>query len=250
MTVNTEPLLGVNVDHVATLRQARGVTYPSPLRAAEIVEQAGGDGITIHLREDRRHIQDDDVEIIKQNIRLPLNLEMAATAEMRDIALRVEPAECCLVPEKREELTTEGGLNVSKQVAALTDYCNTLSEAGIRVSLFIDPDPWQIDSASEIGAAIIELHTGAYADAPNQEIAEQELQRLIAGVERGKKNGLTVNAGHGLHYDNVQAIAAISDILCLNIGHSIVAEAVMSGMHQAVTRMKHLMVAARKEKQA
>lgn len=247
MTANTELLLGVNVDHVATLRQVRGVPYPSPLRAAEIVEQAGGDGITIHLREDRRHIQDADVEIIKQRSRLPLNLEMAATSEMQSIALRIKPAECCLVPEKREELTTEGGLDVSKQVAFLSDYCRQLSEAGINVSLFIDPDPEQIDCASEIGAAIIELHTGAYADAHQPEAAEQELRRLAAGVERGKKNGLHVNAGHGLHYDNVQPVAAIPDILCLNIGHAIVAEALMSGMFQAVVRMKQLMAVARRK---
>lgn len=244
MTAGTELLLGVNVDHVATLRQVRGVAYPSPLRAAEIVERAGGDGITIHLREDRRHIQDADVDLIKQHSRLPLNLEMAATAEMQDIAIRIKPAECCLVPEKREELTTEGGLDVTKQTAYLTHYCGALAEAGIRVSLFIDPDPEQIDCASEIGAAMIELHTGAYAEA-DAEGAEQELRRLIAAVKHGDKNGLTVNAGHGLHYDNVQAVAAIPEILCLNIGHSIVAEALMSGMYQAVSRMKQLMLAAR-----
>lgn len=244
MNAGNEVLLGVNVDHVATLRQARGVTYPSPLRASKIVEEAGGDGITIHLREDRRHIQDADVEQIKRHSRLPLNLEMAAIPEMQRIALQVEPAECCLVPEKREELTTEGGLDVAKQTSFLTDFCGVLNEAGISVSLFIDPEPEQIDSASETGAAMIELHTGAYAEVQG-EAADKELARLIAAVERGRGNGLIVNAGHGLHYDNVQAVAAIPDIYCLNIGHSIVAEAVMSGMYQAVARMMQLMSAAR-----
>lgn len=244
MNKSTELLLGVNVDHVATLRQVRGVAYPSPLRAAEIVEQAGGDGITIHLREDRRHIQDADVDLIKEHGRLPLNLEMAATTEMQGIAVRVRPAECCLVPEKREELTTEGGLDVTKQVAYLTDYCGVLTDAGIRVSLFIDPDPEQIECASEIGAAMIELHTGAYAEAQAKREG-RELQRLVEAVELGKHSGLIVNAGHGLHYDNISAVAAIPDILCLNIGHSIIAEALMSGLYQAVSRMKQLMEAAR-----
>ena len=243
----TEILLGVNVDHVATLRQVRGVTYPSPLHAAEIVEQAGGDGITIHLREDRRHIQDADVDAIKQNSRLPLNLEMAATAEMQAIAIRVQPAECCLVPEKREELTTEGGLDVTRQADYLKDYCAALREAGITVSLFIDPDPAQIECASAIGAPMIELHTGAYAEAENGK-TKQELDRLVKAVDLGLGNGLIVNAGHGLHYDNVKDIAAIPGIVCLNIGHSIVAEAVMNGMFEAVSRMKKLMLAARRER--
>ena len=242
--VKTEILLGVNVDHVATLRQVRGVTYPSPLQAAEIVEQAGGDGITIHLREDRRHIQDDDVHAIKQQSRLPLNLEMAATAEMQAIAINVKPTECCLVPEKREELTTEGGLDVTRQADYLRDYCAALREAGITVSLFIDPDPAQIECASNIGAPMIELHTGAYAEADSNEI-KLELDRLINAVDLGLENGLIVNAGHGLHYDNVDDIAAIPGILCLNIGHSIVAEAVMTGMFEAVSRMKTLMLTAR-----
>ena len=244
--VETEILLGVNVDHVATLRQVRGVTYPSPIHATEIVEQAGGDGITIHLREDRRHIQDSDVDAIKQNSRLPLNLEMAATAEMQAIAIRVQPAECCLVPEKREELTTEGGLDVTKQADYLKDYCAALREAGIAVSLFIDPEPTQIECASAVGVPMIELHTGAYAEAENSNV-KQELARLVQAVDLGLENGLIVNAGHGLHYDNVKNIAAIPGILCLNIGHSIVAEAVMTGMFEAVSRMKRLMLAARRE---
>lgn len=242
--LETDILLGVNVDHVATLRQARGVAYPSPLRAAEIVEQSGGDGITIHLREDRRHIQDADVDAIKKGIRLPLNLEMAAIKEMQTIAIRVQPAECCLVPEKREELTTEGGLDAAKQADYLGDYCAALQEAGIAVSLFIDPDPIQIEGAAAIGAPIIELHTGAYAEAKGSEI-KRELDRLVSAVDLGLEKGLIVNAGHGLHYDNVEDIAAIPGINCLNIGHSIVAEAVMTGMFDAVSRMKKLMLAAR-----
>lgn len=243
--MTTDPiLLGVNIDHVATLRQARGVAYPSPLRAAEIVTSAGGDGITIHLREDRRHIQDHDVDEIRQHIGLPMNLEMAATAEMADIAIRVKPAECCLVPEKRQELTTEGGLNLLNEEDRLTDYCARLTEASIAVSLFIDPEPAQIESAARIGVPLIELHTGAYAEASGSRTVE-ELSRLESAVALGVDAGLTVNAGHGLHYGNVQPVAALENIVCLNIGHAIVAEAVMVGLHGAVTSMRELMSAAR-----
>lgn len=238
--------LGVNVDHIATLRQARGVSYPDPMQAADIARKAGADGVTVHLREDRRHIQDADVFNIRKNVELPMNLEMAATAEMLDIAKQVQPYECCLVPEKREELTTEGGLNVVSQQAYLTDYVGQLTEQGIRVSLFIDPDEEQINASQQIGANIVELHTGTYAECKGVH-QQTELQRIEQGSKLAHELGLQVNAGHGLHYQNVQAIATIPELVCLNIGHSIVARAAMTGFYEAVFAMKQLMNGARLE---
>lgn len=246
MTTHRPLTLGVNVDHVATLRQARGTDYPNPAQAADIARKAGADGVTVHLREDRRHIQDFDVTEIRESVTLPMNLEMATTQEMLAIALKVKPYECCLVPEKREELTTEGGLDVVSQKQQLTDYIADLKQSGAKVSLFIDPDQEQIACSAELGADIIELHTGTYAD--TEGAAQQtELQRLITGAEQAASLGLQVNAGHGLHYQNVQAIAAIPQIECLNIGHSIVARAVISGFYDAVFAMKQAMNKARLE---
>ena len=236
--------LGVNVDHIATLRQARGTVYPDPMQAADIARKAGADGVTVHLREDRRHIQDHDVYNIKENVPLPMNLEMATTDEMLKIAGIVKPAEACLVPEKRQELTTEGGLDVTGQIPKLQDYVAQLQEQGIKVSLFIDADDEQIEASKEVNADIVELHTGVYADC--DEIKRPaELERIIKGVTRAHSLGLQVNAGHGLHYQNVHAIAAIPEIVCLNIGHSIVARASMTGFHEAVFAMKQLMISAR-----
>jgi len=236
--------LGVNVDHIATLRQARRTTYPDPLFAALIAEQAGADSITIHLREDRRHIQDRDVRMCKDALQTRLNLEMAATDEMVRIASEVRPPDCCLVPEKRTEVTTEGGLDVISQQATLKTVCSQLAQAGIRVSLFIDPEPAQLDAAVRVGAPVVELHTGAYADAVGEQRAH-ELKRLETAARHAADLGLTVHAGHGLHYHNVQAIAAIGEIVELNIGHSIVAHAVIHGMAAAVAEMKRLMLQAR-----
>ncbi len=238
--------LGVNVDHIATLRQARGVSYPDPTQAADIARQAGADGVTVHLREDRRHIQDYDVDNIRDNVALPMNLEMAATAQMLEIAKRVGPHECCLVPEKREELTTEGGLNIIDQIAHLRDYIAELKAKGIRVSLFIDPDQAQIDASKKVGADIVELHTGTYAEAQGQAL-RAELDRIKIGARHAHRLGLQVNAGHGLHYQNVAPIAAIPELVCLNIGHSIVARAAMTGFYEAVHTMKQQMNGARLE---
>jgi pyridoxine 5-phosphate synthase len=238
--------LGVNVDHIATLRQARGTDYPDPMQAADIARTAGADGVTVHLREDRRHIQDYDVYNIKDNVLLPMNLEMATTDEMLKIAGMVKPAECCLVPEKRQELTTEGGLDVAAQIPKFRDYVAQLKEQGIRVSLFIDADDVQIDASKEVNADIVELHTGVYADCC-QALRAEELARIVKGVKRAYSLGLQVNAGHGLHYQNVNAIAAIPEVVCLNIGHSIVARASMTGFHEAVFAMKQIMIAARLE---
>jgi len=232
--------LGVNIDHVATVRQARGVVYPDPIQAALLAISAGADGITLHLREDRRHIKDRDLRVLKECCTVPINLEMAATAEMIRIAKIVRPEHCCLVPEKREELTTEGGLDVVGQESQLTEACRQLSEAGIEVSLFIDADFQQIDAAKRCGAPVIELHTGHYADAATEVAQEQELQRIKDAAEFAKTQGLIVHAGHGLHYKNVQAIAAIPMINELNIGHSIIAQAVFEGLENAVRRMKDL----------
>jgi len=232
-------LLGVNIDHVATLRQARGTRYPDPLQAAEIAARSGADGITVHLREDRRHIQYADVVGLKAGIKLPLNLEMAATPEMVEIAAQIRPAECCLVPERRAELTTEGGLDVASQVEAIRLICSRLQRAGVVVSLFIDPDPVQVAASAMTGARMVELHTGRYADAPAKKERAGELSRLAAAGEQARGLGLVVNAGHGLNYDNVGAIAALPGIHCLNIGHAIIAEAVMSGLAEAVRRMKN-----------
>ena len=233
-------LLGVNIDHVATLRQARGTRYPDPLMAAQIVEQAGGDSITIHLREDRRHIQDRDVQMLKETLLIPMNLEMALTDEMMGIAESIKPEFCCIVPERRKELTTEGGLDVKKELSRVTAGCQRLLEAGIRVSLFIDTDEKQIEAAKESGAPYIELHTGSYADARDEKQKKEELNKIIKSTAFANSLGIKVNAGHGLNYQNVQTIAAIPDILELNIGHSIIARAVFTGLCDAVKEMKRL----------
>lgn len=241
-----KPLLGVNVDHVATLRQARGVAYPSPVAAALLCEQAGADGITIHLREDRRHIQDADVYAAAEQLTTRLNLEMAATSEMLDIACEVKPFWVCLVPEKREELTTEGGLDVAGQVAHFSDYIAKLQSAGIKVSLFIDPDAAQINAAVACHADAIELHTGAYAEmglAGDVDGQTSELERIKAAVKiaQAADDQLLINAGHGLTRDNVSAIAQIPGIYELNIGHALIADAVFVGLEQAVKMMKAAM---------
>lgn len=238
--------LGVNVDHIATLRQARGTTYPDPMQAAEIARKAGADGITVHLREDRRHIQDHDVYSIRGNVKLPMNFEMAATEEMLKIAQTVKPYECCVVPEKREELTTEGGLNVTDNLSELGDFVGSLQEHKIKVSLFIDPDQAQINACKELGVDIVELHTGTYADCREDHRAS-ELQRIKSAAELAYGLGLQVNAGHGLHYQNVSKIAEIPELACLNIGHSIVARAAMTGFYEAVFAMKQIMIGARLE---
>jgi pyridoxine 5-phosphate synthase len=243
--MNTAPInLGVNIDHVATLRQARGTPYPRPAEAAVMAEQAGADSITVHLREDRRHIQDSDLIAIKEVMRTHMNLEIAVTDEMLKIATKIAPADCCLVPEKREELTTEGGLDVAGQVDRIREACARLSDAGIRASLFIDPDPAQLDAAAESGAAVVELHTGSYADASAGD-QQRELERIIHAAKYGHDLGLTINAGHGLHYRNVGAIARIPEIVELNIGHAIISRALFDGLLRAVADMKHLMTAAR-----
>lgn len=232
--------LGVNVDHVATLRQARGTAYPDPVEAARIAVASGADLITVHLREDRRHIQDHDVRRVREEVNAPLNLEMAATPEMQRIAGEIGPAECCIVPERREELTTEGGLNAAADVPRLAELCAALAEQGIAVSLFIDPDPEQIEASARIGARIVELHTGRYAEAGGREAAARELEVIRRGVDRAVEAGLQVNAGHGLHYENVQSVASMGRITCLNIGHAIVARAVIDGMAVAVSEMKSI----------
>lgn len=236
-----ERLLGVNIDHVATLRQARGTRYPEPAQAALVAEQAGADAITLHLREDRRHIQDRDVELLAGMLQTRMNLEMAATAEMREIACRIAPADCCLVPERREELTTEGGLDAAANSAYLGDYCAALAAAGIRVSLFVDADRRQLDAAVEIGAPVVEIHTGHYADAQGVDARGRELRRIVDAVRHGVDLGLQVNAGHGLDYHNVRALAAIDGIREFNIGHAIVSRAVITGLAAAVADMKRLL---------
>ena len=236
--------LGVNIDHVATLRQARLTRYPDPVQAALVAEEAGADAITLHLREDRRHIQERDVRLIREVLLTRMNLEMAVTEEMLAIAEDVRPEDCCLVPERREELTTEGGLDVAGQSERLRDACARLAEAGVRVSLFIDADPRQIEAAVEVGAPVIEIHTGHYADARGA-AREAEYRKVVEAVERGLDLGLQVNAGHGLNYQNVGPIAAIPGIRELNIGHAIVARAVFSGLFEAVREMKRLMREAR-----
>jgi pyridoxine 5-phosphate synthase len=238
--VENEILLGVNIDHVATLRQARGTRYPEPVQAALVAEQAGADAITLHLREDRRHIQDRDVEILSGLLQTRMNLEMAATSEMAAIATRFRPHDCCLVPEKREELTTEGGLDVAGNLEYMTDYCNELNDAGIRVSLFIDADQKQLEAAKETGAPVVEIHTGHYADAVSDRARGVELERIVHAVEYGHSLGLQVNAGHGLDYNNVKAIVAIAGIRELNIGHAIICRALFTGLDQAVREMKAL----------
>lgn len=238
--------LGVNIDHIATIRQARGTSYPRPVDAVQIAEQAGADSITVHLREDRRHIQDADLEQIKAVMRTHMNLECAVTDEMLRIAVRTEPQDVCLVPEKREELTTEGGLDVASQKDRVRDACALLLDNGIRASLFIDPDPAQLDAAVEVGAPVVELHTGAYAEAEGDQMAQNaELDRVLKAAAYGDKLGLVVNAGHGLHYQNVKAVAAIPEIVELNIGHSIISRAVFDGLGMAVSEMRRLMSEAR-----
>lgn len=234
-----ERLLGVNIDHVATLRQARGTRYPEPIQAALLAEQAGADAITLHLREDRRHIQDRDVDMLIDILQTRMNLEMAATDEMLAIASRVKPADCCLVPERREELTTEGGLDVAGNQPYLKDYCAALAEAGVRVSLFIDADPAQLEASVAVGAPVVEIHTGHYAD-QRGEAQAREFQRIADAVAHGTAMGLQVNAGHGLDYHNVQAIAAIDGVMELNIGHAIISRAVFTGLPEAVSEMKRL----------
>ena len=239
-----EILLGVNIDHVATIRQARGTRYPEPIQAALVAEQAGADGITLHLREDRRHIQERDVELFRDALQTRMNLEAAATPDMVAIACRVRPADCCLVPERREELTTEGGLDVVGQRAQLIDVCAALTDAGVRVSLFIDADPAQLEAAKAVGAPVVEIHTGHYADAVGPAARARELERVRQAVAFGLELGLEVNAGHGLDYHNVKAIAAIPGVRELNIGHAIIARAIFSGLDQAVRDMKAIMTDA------
>ena len=238
--------LGVNIDHIATLRQARGTRYPSPIQAALLAETAGADSITLHLREDRRHIQDEDVEILRAALQTRMNLEMAVTDEMLGIALRLKPQDVCLVPEKREERTTEGGLDVAAQFERIKQACAVLGDAGIRVSLFVAPEKSQLDAAREARAPVVEIHTGQFADAETEAAQEVELARIRTAVEYGMKLGLRMNAGHGLHYHNVQKIAAIPGVYELNIGHAIVAQAVFVGWERAVAEMKALMAAVAK----
>lgn len=236
--------LGVNIDHVATLRQARGTPYPSPVQAALMAESAGADSITLHLREDRRHIQDEDVRMLRRLLATRMNLEMAVTDEMLAIALDVLPQDVCLVPERRQELTTEGGLDVIVHFDRVADACHRLGEAGIRVSLFVDAQAEQLEAARRAGAPVVEIHTGRYAEAKNDAAAASELDRIRQAVHVGLELGLQVNAGHGLHYHNVQAIAAIPGVAELNIGHAIVAQALFVGWERAVAEMKRLMVEA------
>ena len=239
-------LLGVNIDHIATLRNARGTQYPDPVQAAFIAEQAGADGITVHLREDRRHITDRDVRLLRQTIQTRMNLEMAVTDEMLDIAIELKPHFCCLLPEKREEVTTEGGLDVAGQQDKMSVAVERLAQAGILVSLFIDPDHRQIDAAVAVGAPYIEIHTGAYAEAQGELAVQAELRRIAVAAAYAADKGLKVNAGHGLTYHNVQPIAALPEMHELNIGHAIIGQAVMGGLPAAVADMKVLMREARR----
>ena len=245
MTFPSSIQLGVNVDHIATVRQQRRGRFPDPVYAALVAEQAGAEGITAHLREDRRHIQERDIGLLKDTLQTRLNLEMAATRQMVDIALRIQPAHCCLVPERREELTTEGGLEAAGQATTLRSVCNELTAAGIVVSLFIDPEPSQIDAAKTIGAPCIELHTGVYADSTDVAARRREHARLAHAAQYAHALGLQVNAGHGLTLDNVQPIARMPEIVELNIGYSIVARALFVGFSTAVAEMKQALVAAR-----
>ncbi|VWX48577.1 pyridoxine 5'-phosphate synthase [Novosphingobium sp. 9U] len=241
----TRPLrLGVNIDHVATIRNARGGEHPDPVRAAQIVAQAGGDGITVHLREDRRHIRDEDLSRVQAATGLPLNLEMAATDEMVEIALRHQPHAACIVPERREERTTEGGLDAAGQHNRLAPIVARLSDAGIRVSLFIAPEARQIEAAMQLGAPVVELHTGEYAHASGEHVAV-ELRRIADMAALAAKNGIEPHAGHGLTYENVQPIAAIPQLAELNIGHYLIGEAIFCGLEASVTKMRELMDAVR-----
>jgi len=245
--MNNRLRLGVNIDHVATIRNARGGGHPDPVRAAKQAAEAGADGITAHLREDRRHISDRDIERLTAEVNLPLNFEMAATDEMLGIALRHKPHAACLVPEKREEVTTEGGLDVAAQHRHLAPYVTNLVDAGIRVSLFIDPEPVQLHVAKALGAPVVELHTGCYCAAESPQARDYELKRLIEAVEYGDQLGLEVHAGHGLTFDSVGAVAAIPQLAELNIGHFLMGEAIFSGLTSAITRMRSLMDKARAE---
>jgi pyridoxine 5-phosphate synthase len=236
--------LGVNIDHVATLRQARRGRHPDPVHAALSAEIAGADSITLHLREDRRHIQDHDVRALRGLLHTRMNLELAVTDEMLAIAAEVRPADCCFVPERRQEITTEGGLDVTAQAARVRDATTRLRQAGVRVALFIDPDPRQVEAAAHAGAPVIELHTGAYAAAPGASAAT-ELERLRAAARLGSSLGLEIHAGHGLNYRNVQPVAALREIVELNIGHALIAHALFVGLPAAVREMKALMAAAR-----
>ncbi|MFC5354953.1 pyridoxine 5'-phosphate synthase [Azospirillum himalayense] len=237
--------LGVNIDHVATVRNARGGRHPDPVRAAKLAAEAGADGITAHLREDRRHIIDSDIERLMAEIRLPLNLEMAATDEMLAIALRHKPHACCLVPEKRTEVTTEGGLDVAGQMDNLKRTVGELGAAGIRVSLFIDPEPAQLDAAKALGAPVVELHTGAYCDAPAGAERAAELERIVRAAAHAESIGLECHAGHGLTYETVGAVAAIPTIVELNIGHFLIGEAIFVGLGNTIQRMRAVMKDAR-----
>ncbi|MTI14120.1 pyridoxine 5'-phosphate synthase [Sansalvadorimonas verongulae] len=242
-------LLGVNIDHIATLRQARGTNYPDPVKAALDAEEAGADGITLHLREDRRHIQDHDVYRLKDLLQTRMNLEMAVTEEMLAIAEEVKPSHVCLVPEKREELTTEGGLDVAGQEGRIRAACERMAAVGVKVSLFIDADPEQIKASARCGAPFVELHTGGYADAESDEERNAELQRIRDGVALGIEEGLIVNAGHGLNYQNVEPVAAIPGIRELNIGHAIMGRAMFTGLPEAVREMRTLMLDAARNQQ-
>jgi len=237
--------LGVNIDHIATLREARGTIYPSPLEAALICENSGADSITLHLREDRRHIQDRDVVEIRSSLKTKMNLEMAATDEMIKIARQIKPQDCCLVPEKREELTTEGGLDVASQISRMTEVCQQLNEENIRTSLFIDADMKQIDAAMSCGAPVIEIHTGHFADSTTIEEQADKYTQIKKACKYAHGIGLQVNAGHGLTIQNTKLIAEINEIVELNIGHSIVARSVFIGLENAVSEIKELMLEAR-----
>jgi pyridoxine 5-phosphate synthase len=237
--------LGINIDHVATLRNARGTTYPDPVQAALLAEEAGADAITLHLREDRRHIKEVDVEDIRPLLRTRMNLEAAVTSEMIDFSCRIKPHDVCLVPEQRHEVTTEGGLDVVQHFSKVQVAVRQLQAEGIRVSLFVDADQVQIQAAAETGATVIEIHTGCYANANTEAIKQKELDRVKQGVIAGIRQGLKVNAGHGLHYTNVQLIAAITDITELNIGHAIVAHALLVGWKNAISEMKAILVKTR-----
>ncbi|MBM4196179.1 MAG: pyridoxine 5'-phosphate synthase [Gammaproteobacteria bacterium] len=241
-----ELLLGVNVDHVATLRQARRTTYPDPAMAAAIAEQNGADSITVHLREDRRHIQEYDLERLAERLTTRMNLELAVAEPVLRIAERLRPADCCLVPERREEVTTEGGLDVAGDITRVREVCARLAAAGIRVAPFIDPDERQIDACRSAGALAVELHTGRYAEADSESRRGLELTRIIVAARHARQLGLKVHAGHGLNYDNVRAVAAIADMSELNIGHAIIAQSLFDGLAKAVATMKQLMVTARR----
>lgn len=245
MNLHNRILLGVNVDHVATLRQARGTRYPDPVQAALDAEEAGADGITVHLREDRRHIQERDIHVMMETLQTRMNLEMAVTDDMIAFAEKIRPPHVCLVPEKRQELTTEGGLDVVGNFDRVKRACDRLGAAGIEVSLFIDADAKQIAAAAKAGAPVIEIHTGSYADAHTDQEMKAEFLRIKSGVETGLHHGLIVNAGHGLNYQNVEPIAALPGITELNIGHAIIARAVFTGLKDAVRDMKRLMLQAR-----